>query len=109
MVMRTPPGPITYTSFLIVVSFLTVFLLSIIVPPNIISLISLLLSILLIIVSVNFANSISKISLVSSYHSRIRLQVKMAYERDPIVPITKENGEKFGVETSKDMNYHNPL
>ena len=33
---------------------------------------------------------------------------KMVYERDPIVPITKENAEKFGVETSKGMNYHTP-
>ena len=33
---------------------------------------------------------------------------KMVYERDPILPITKENAEKFGVETSKGMNYHTP-
>lgn len=33
---------------------------------------------------------------------------KMVYERDPIVPITKENSEKFGVETSKGMNYYTP-
>lgn len=33
---------------------------------------------------------------------------KMVYERDPIVPITKENAEKFGVETSKGMNHYTP-
>ena len=33
---------------------------------------------------------------------------KMVYERDPIVPITKENAEKFGVETLKGMNYYAP-
>lgn len=33
---------------------------------------------------------------------------KMVYGRDPIVPITKENAEKFGVETLKGMNYCTP-
>ena len=34
------------------------------------------------------------------------LHLYMVYERDPIVPIAKANAEKFGVETSKGMNYY---
>ena len=33
---------------------------------------------------------------------------KMIYERDPIVQITKENAEKYSMQSAKGMQYYNP-
>lgn len=32
----------------------------------------------------------------------------MVYERDPIVQVTKENAEKYGIDTSKGMKWYAP-